>query len=142
MPDHLQKGRQTAPRSKDQAEPSYLWAWAPACLWALVIVTASSLQVAPDTYPDIPYGDKLFHAAEFFVYGALLRRGALLRNWDLGLATTLKLVGIVLLTAVVDEFHQHWIVTRSPEVFDFLADGLGGAFGILAMKRSQSLQCR
>lgn len=95
---------------------------------------ASSITVAPDLYPTLWQGDKLFHAAEFFVYGYLLRRGALRRAWPSGWAGGVRLAALVMLTAALDEWHQGCVPTRQPEGWDWVVDVGAGVAGLLGIR--------
>jgi VanZ family protein len=72
--------------------------------------------------------DKLVHFTMYGVLGLLAARAAL--STGRGARTLLVLLLSILLLAVVDEVHQHFIPGRSMDVHDWMADALGAAVGI------------
>ena len=122
---------------KGPARPDAAWlrAWWPALAWAGVIWWASSLVVTPDMYPTVRGGDKLFHAGEFLVYGYLMARGAWLRRWSTTRSEWHRIMAVVLITAVIDEWHQAFVPFRHADALDAAVDLLGGALGALGFAR-------
>jgi VanZ family protein len=81
--------------------------------------------------------DKLHHFTAYFVMGILAWRGFKHR---VKMPIILALTSIVFcsLYAVSDEWHQSFVVGRSSDVFDWLADTLGASAGVLLLhKRKQ-----
>jgi len=78
-----------------------------------------------------PGADKLLHAAEFALF-ALLAWRAFNRRPILALLTALAF-------AALDEFHQSFIPARDASALDGLADALGAALALLAVRRSAVL---
>ena len=102
--------------------------WAPPLLWAALILVCTSVPL-PASSPGmgVPGLDKVVHFSLYAVLGWLLSRANGTRS-----GTTLAwMLGIAAFGAV-DEWHQHFIIGRSPDVADWLADGAGGIVGFLA----------
>ena len=101
------------------------FAFAPAAIWALVILALGSI---PSLTPpvDLPI-DKVGHFGMFFVLGALLAFGLqrAQRRPPLFLALA---AGIAV--GVVDELHQRAVPGRSAELADLLADSAGVIAGV------------
>ena len=105
-----------------------------AVTWAGLIFYLSS-QPSIDAPVLFPGQDKLFHlvvfgALGFLLMGALEPSDAGYRKqqlWQVAL--------VVMLYGISDEFHQHFVPGRSVEVYDVLADALGGLLGAWMMYR-------
>jgi VanZ family protein len=112
-----------------------LLAWAPALLWSAVIFGLSS--IPGKDLPQLPgwwSADKFVHGGVYGVLGAFLWLG-LRTTWarESGLAwqTIAAALGAALY-GITDEMHQSFTPGRSPDVFDVLADFVGGLLGALA----------
>ena len=104
--------------------------WIAPALWAAVILTLTSL---PDTalgLPELEHADKLVHATLYGILGWLSVR-AVFPARHVGRAALLVLVGVSLFGAV-DEWHQQFIAGRSMSLWDWCADTLGAAAGVVA----------
>ena len=99
--------------------------WIPVVLWAAIILTGTSVPSVPDAGP--PGSDKLVHFGMYAVLGLLAMRAA----WEGGGPRTIvmTLAGVALFAAV-DEWHQHFIPTRSADMADWVADVAGATVGI------------
>lgn len=69
-----------------------------------------------------PHADKLVHFVLFGVLSGLWMRG-------LGRLSTAIMIAVV--WGALDEWHQGWVVGRSPDLADWLFDVLGAAAGAL-----------
>ena len=67
------------------------------------------------------------HLGEYFVFGTLLYWA--LRASGLGEYTVIAAIIIASLYGVTDEFHQHFVPMRTPDVADWGMDTVGGAVG-------------
>ena len=109
--------------------------WWIAAAWAIVIFLLSS--IPGKSMPQIPglQYDKVIHALVYSVLGALFFLA--LRHTS-SLATG-KIVALAALFALAygltDEFHQLFVPGRSAELYDALADGIGGLIGATAATR-------
>ncbi len=104
----------------------FLWFQLPAIAWAAAIFIQSSMSYI-DT-PDLGFElqDKLFHAIEYAILGFLLRRALAFQGNQFihehaGLLTILIGGGY----AISDEIHQLFVLGRSGEFSDAIADCVG-----------------
>ena len=76
----------------------------------------------------IPLCDKIVHAVEYGILGILFVRAIAhtypKESWLLLWATTFFFVALY---AMSDEFHQSFVPGRSTDVYDWMADALGGS---------------
>ena len=105
-------------------------------LWALTLFILSSFsKTLPDGGPEIPHIDKILHFGYFFGGGYMLATHQLLAK-GIGQPFTRRILLPLAILAVVgalDEYHQTFTPGRSGnDPFDWLADVLGAATGILA----------
>lgn len=100
--------------------------------FVLVILAFSSIPAT--TMPKSPSlwrWDKVIHATEYAILGALLFRVLILRG--LGLKTTLALAAcIASFFGVLDEIYQSTTPGRDSSGFDMLADATGACFACIA----------
>jgi VanZ family protein len=100
--------------------------------WAGLIFYLSS-QPTIDTPSLFPGQDKLFHLIAFGMLGFMVMgtlratQGSYLprQAWLVTLAVTLY--------GILDEFHQYFVPGRSADVYDVLADAVGGLLGAWMM---------
>ena len=85
-------------------------------------------------FPQIRYGDKLFHGGEFFIYGYFIQRGAFRRRWWDGWQGLALVMAVIVLTGLTDEWHQAFVPTRTADLYDFLVDLYAGGVGLLAYR--------
>jgi len=97
--------------------------------WAGVIFYLSHIPGVD--VPPLFFGkDKLFHAIAysilgFFAIGSMITaesRHRMFRPW--------LAIGLVIAYGVLDEFHQHFVPGRTPDIYDVLADAAGGLLGV------------
>ena len=105
---------------------AWLW-WLPAIAWAAFIFYLSSKHA--DEFPkiDIPQFDKVVH---FCLYGPLsitlfcgLRFGSG-RNFRFAVILAFLLASVY---GISDEYHQSFVPSRTCDVFDWVADTIGGS---------------
>ena len=98
--------------------------WVPALAWAGVIFLVSSVPGSnlPGRIPS-----EIGHLGEYFVLGCLLYL-ALRIDLSAGRALVLA-VAIASAYGVTDEFHQRFVVLRTPDVYDWVMDTLGALAG-------------
>lgn len=110
-----------------RSRPARVAAGVAAVAWAAAIWWLSSQPEPPgsDMVPDVPYVDKLAHAALFGVLAGLTRLAGAGRHAAWLLALTV---------GAVDELHQAFVPQREPELLDLLADGAGAAAAIAAVE--------
>lgn len=97
--------------------------WLAVVVWAAAIFTVSARPGST-----LPGGYSVQgHLGEYFIFGVLLFR-ALRRShsqWD---AVVLAVI-IASLYGITDEFHQHFVVMRTPDVTDWGLDTVGAFLG-------------
>jgi VanZ family protein len=104
----------------------------PPVLWALIILVAMSI---PANYiPKVRiFGyDKIAHIGVFIVFGILVYRSII--NWQLKNLNTIQSILFSLFSVMFfgffSEAYQHFIPGRSPDIYDFIADTIGGLIAI------------
>jgi VanZ family protein len=103
--------------------------WFLAAGWALTISLLSSIPGPKMPKVDVLRYDKVVHALVYAVLGALLFV-AIRQTWTLTKARVIAIAAIgALLYGLTDEFHQLFVPGRSAELYDALADGIGGLLG-------------
>ena len=98
--------------------------WLPPVIWAGVIFMGSSIPGSsiPGRIPS-----EAGHLGEYFVLGILLY---LALRVDLPPRRALLLaVAIASAYGVTDEFHQRFVVMRTPDIYDWALDTIGAAAG-------------
>ena len=128
---------------------------AAAAVWALVILTATSVPTSgvSTTFPH--WADKVVHFALYSVLGVLAARAFLTPPpaRDAEAAGTPKgnrrsagwlVMALLAIFAGADEVHQHWIRGRMPSAADWVADvagvGVGIAIGMHMRRSNQQLE--
>ena len=101
--------------------------WGPAILMMGLIFLFSSIPMKPQPELDwLTLLKKGGHLLGYALLALVLQRGLHLRGWK-GVAATM---GIVLLFALSDEFHQSFVFGRNPSLIDVGIDLLGAVLGI------------
>lgn len=104
-------------------------AWSPAVLYMLLIwwLSSQALNISTDAFP---FRDKGVHVVEYGVLGGLLAH-ALLGTF--GQFSRLRLwawaVGLAVLWGMSDEIHQGLVPGRNADIYDVVADSIGGVIG-------------
>jgi len=107
----------------------------PAILWAAIILLSMSLPAQYIPKVKIFGYDKIAHIGVFFVFGILIYRSII--NWKHKpgsiLISLMFMLFFVMVFGCVSELYQHFIPGRTPDIFDFIADSIGGlmAFPVL-----------
>lgn len=108
-----------------------LLAYLPAVVWvAFVLFVGGQSAVDGPTLP--PLGDKVAHVLLYGVLGVLAARGWVRAGRR---PARLWLFCAVLLIGGLDEWRQREIATRSAEVADWMADGMGALVGFAVARR-------
>ncbi|MFH1067572.1 MAG: VanZ family protein [bacterium] len=101
--------------------------WAGVVLYYLLILCLSSVPgEALASLPQFAYMDKLVHISLYAIFGFLLG------------GTRTRAVVLLLLGAALsgfDEFYQHWIPGRFPDVYDWMMDVAGVSLGLWLARR-------
>ena len=109
----------------------FLIFWMPVCLYCVVIFIQSSYPSVAHLR-DVPFGDKYMHILGYALLGFLFFRAFRASRPETRLLA-LSLLSISASTAygVSDEFHQHFVPSRSADILDVLADMLGSCLGVM-----------
>ena len=116
--------------------------WIPVVAWMAVIFSLSSIPGKDIPDVKLPNFDKLVHITEYAILGILL-----IRAFSNSAANTslIKLaiisVCISALYAASDEAHQYFVIDRTPDIMDFLADSIGAIIGVYLYHRRKR-SCR
>jgi VanZ family protein len=110
--------------------------WVACAAWAGVIFWFSSRtgSQVPGRFSEVG------HFAEYFIFGALLY-WALRLSGRRDIAAAAALI-VASLYGMSDEFHQHFVPTRTPDIIDWGVDTLGAACGILLAATTLALARR
>ncbi|MDI6736091.1 MAG: VanZ family protein [bacterium] len=112
--------------------------------WFLALIYMGLLFIASsipgDTLPEtgIFWGDKFIHAVEYgllsWIFGKALRTSG--NKVFINQAAVFSVM-LTILYGISDEIHQIFVPLRFPDVYDVVADGIGGilAQGIFLMKQ-------
>jgi VanZ family protein len=133
---------------------AWLWAWWPAIVWSGVIFAMSTDPFSSDhtkwffepilrwLIPGLAQSQydymhhiirKCAHFTEYFVYFMLLYRAVRGRHsgWRWSWGTVALLIAAVY--SAGDEFHQTFVASRGPSVYDSLLDTIGASVALLAL---------
>jgi len=110
--------------------------WLPTFVWAGVIFYLSHLPVEELPSWEIPYLDKVIHLIEFGLLATLCLRSFVATypsrsNQSLILITFV----VVFCYAILDEYHQSFVIGRITDVYDLAADTSGILLALLLSKR-------
>ncbi|MBS4028548.1 MAG: VanZ family protein [Ignavibacteriales bacterium] len=119
----------------NQESPSFIRYQLPAIIWALLIFSLSSISGIKLPFKLFSF-DKLLHFGVFFILGILWARAFLFQEWNETVKRNALLFSVLFVMAygASDEIHQMFVPGRSPEVYDFLADTLGGILAAILIK--------
>jgi len=103
--------------------------WFLAAAWAVIIFVLSSIPGQSMPRVEILRYDKVVHAIVYSVLGGLFFL-ALRQTSSLTVGRLIVLAAaFAFIYGVTDEVHQLFVPGRSAEVYDALADGIGGMLG-------------
>jgi VanZ family protein len=104
----------------------------PVIMYAGLIFLISSISSLPTKMPFFTLKDKLIHFLEYAVFGFLLWRSAIRWKIDTGLARLILLTLILgMAYAGSDEIHQYYVPGRDGNIYDWIADVIGLAVGLV-----------
>lgn len=108
------------------------WRWGPAVLQMALIFVASSIPNLQRIPGDV--SDKTAHFIAYAVLGVCLFYALAAGRWR-GFRARHAWRALVLSSfyGASDEFHQHFVPGRSPDVHDWVADTLGAGLAILVL---------
>ncbi len=97
--------------------------------YSLLIFIQSSLP-SIDMGTDLPGMDKVLHLAAYTLMGVLACRALATRpRLETALTLFMAAFAFTLLFGLSDEWHQSFVPSRTADVLDFAADGLGALLG-------------
>ncbi|MBI5406323.1 MAG: VanZ family protein [Nitrospirae bacterium] len=107
--------------------------WGPVVFFAVLVFVMSSISSPIDEAP-FPFFDKIAHITEYTVFAMLLFR-ALQGTWS-----GINFFWLAFITVVItltygasDEFHQSFVETRTSDIKDWAADGIGALTAMTAI---------
>jgi len=108
------------------------WYWLPVVAYAGLIFYLSSLSEPEEYVPSAlaELGDKVLHAVEYGLLGALCYRAFRhgVTAWAARYAWRLAIIAAAVY-GVTDEVHQAFVPLRDADVLDLLMDAIGAAIG-------------
>ncbi|MCI0331332.1 MAG: VanZ family protein [candidate division Zixibacteria bacterium] len=105
--------------------------WFPPIGYALLIFVLSSIESASLPSLRFALGDKLIHLGEYGLFGFLFARLFVQLGWN---NPYLWAVLFASFYGATDEIHQFYVPGRTMEVYDWIADTLGGFLGSQACR--------
>ena len=110
--------------------------WTPVALWMAAIFAFSSIPGENIPKIPIPNINNLAHFVEFYILGFLLIRAFLNSGLNINFTKMLILAIIIAsLYACSDEWHQHFVRNRTPDIFDLITDFIGANVGVFLYKK-------
>jgi VanZ family protein len=114
-----------------------LLAWLLWCGYAGLIFYLSSQPLGSELDLLPPGTDKLIHAIEYAIFGALTYHalGASFRPWHSRRLHLVVAIAIGIAYGASDEFHQSFVPTRDSDPRDVVADTIGTVIGAWSLAR-------
>lgn len=106
--------------------------WLPFIIWAMIMITISSLPSSSLPTLGIEFGDKIVHLFEYLIFCLLFIRA--LKNSLIEINYLMIIYPIGILFALIDELHQYFIPGRYVQMNDLLANWLGILIGPIVFK--------
>jgi VanZ family protein len=117
---------------------NFIWRWGPALLVMVIFFIASSIPFK--SLPNFNAWDtivkKAGHLTGYFLLALALLHGLNCSGWK----TTLLALGIVLLYAISDEFHQAFVAGRHSTLIDIGIDMIGATVGACLFQASARIR--
>lgn len=131
----------TGLRAESLATPlSILRYWGPVWLYAGIIFFGSSISSPPEALSSVleKVSDKVLHLCEYALLGALVYRACrhAAGAWVAQRAVMVAVASCALY-GLSDETHQLFVPFREADVFDLVADTLGGMVGAWAWRLTE-----
>ena len=104
----------------------------PLVVYAALIYIVSSISRLPTPDFGLTFADKIIHIIEYGLFCFLALRA--LKNPPLDFSpgpACIFAIGITVLYAALDEYHQSFVPGRNADMYDLLADILGAAVALL-----------
>ncbi|MFZ1805337.1 MAG: VanZ family protein [Nitrospira sp.] len=121
---------------------TFLRYWAPVCGYAGLIFYLSAQAHPEEQVPFVThFSDKVLHAVEYAVFGALCYRALRGSGHDAWRQQAIPAaILLASLYGISDEVHQAFVPFRDSNWLDWVADTVGAAIGVTAMHRMLSLR--
>ena len=121
---------------------TFLRYWGPVCGYAGLIFYLSAQPHPEEHVPFVThFSDKVLHAVEYAVFGALCYRAFCRSGHDAWRQQAIPAaILLASLYGVSDEVHQAFVPFRDANWLDWVADTIGAAIGVTAMHRMLSLR--
>jgi VanZ family protein len=121
---------------------TFLRYWGPVCGYAGLIFYLSAQAHPEEHVPFVMhFSDKVLHAVEYAVFGALCYRALCRSGQDTWRQQAIPAaILLASLYGVSDEVHQAFVPFRDANWLDWVADTIGAAIGVTAMHRMLSLR--
>lgn len=104
----------------------------PFVVYASLIFIVSSFSKLPTPDLGLTFADKIIHLIEYGLFSLLALRGLLHPPVCLSTAIAYSLaIGITVIYAALDEYHQSFVPGRNADAFDVLADIFGAILALL-----------
>jgi VanZ family protein len=107
----------------------------PAVLWALLIYLASSIPAKYLPSKTFFAFDKIVHITLFLVFGFLVYRALepINKSTRINFALVFLSIAVVIFYGIMDEIHQGSVPGRTIDIYDALADTIGGLLAGVAI---------
>jgi len=105
--------------------------WIPPVVWASLIFWLSNKSQLPEpSFWLPPFTDKIIHAGIFAILSCLLYPAFRTMGSSRWQAAVFSMI-VSSLYGITDEWHQSMVANRTPDLFDWVADTIGGSFVFL-----------
>jgi VanZ family protein len=121
---------------------TFLRYWGPVCGYAGLIFYLSAQPHPEEHVPFVThFSDKVLHAVEYVVFGALCYRALRRSGHDAWRQQAIPAaILLASLYGVSDEVHQAFVPFRDSNLLDWVADTVGAVIGVTVMHRVLSLR--
>jgi VanZ family protein len=121
---------------------TFLRYWGPVCGYAGLIFYLSAQPHPEEHVPFVThFSDKVLHAVEYAVFGALCYRAFCGSGYDAWRQQAIPAaILLASLYGVSDEVHQAFVPFRDSNWLDWVADTVGAVIGVTVMHRVLSLR--
>lgn len=121
---------------------TFLRYWGPVCGYAGLIFYLSAQPHPEEHVPFVThFSDKVLHAVEYAVFGALCYRALCASGLDVWRQQAIPAaILLASLYGVSDEVHQAFVPFRDSNWLDWVADTVGAVIGVTVMHRVLSLR--
>lgn len=108
----------------------------PAAIWAIVILSVTSIPYLTPPSLGFTWQDKLEHFGAYSIFGVAVAYGNIRSGKKNALLIAVIFCSIF---GMLDEIHQYWIPGRSMDPYDWVADTLGALIGAAVLIASKKI---